>query len=242
MGLSADRSSGRLVVSTGRAEGIGLLVQAARGTTGKRHPGGGMGASVDTTAPLKAKVQSATHTTTAEPGTSCGVYAARSYEREAPPSHTTTSPTPPSLHGDEGPESQPMPQPTAPPHPGLESWAGVDAHVGRIRFLCLRDWLDARGKFDPFAFLHYLKNVGNGEVRVSLKGRPSGVLDNGTTFEEVLLNDIPSTNSTTASGSLLAELLGPQLAALLDPNQLKATQAKTHCPSWDGEGATARDY
>ena len=135
-----------------------------------------------------------------------------------------------------------MPQPAVPQQPGVESWAGGDGHVGQIRFFCWRDWLDSQDKLDPFAFLDYLENVGDGKVGVSLKVRPSGVPDNGRAFEEVLLDNIPSTNSTTAPGSLLAGLLGPQLTALLDPNQLKATQANTHRPTWDGEGASARDY
>ena len=197
---------------------------------------------MDTAAPLWAEVPSATPATTVEAGASFGIHAAGSYAREAPPTHTTTYPAPPPLHGGEAPERQPMPQPTAQPHPGVESCAGGDGHMGHIRFFCLCDSLDSQDTFDPFAFLDYLENVWDGEVGVSLKVRPSGVPDNGRAFEEVLLNDIPSTNSSTAPGSLLAGLLGPQLAAILDPNQLKATQANTHRPTWDGEGATARDY
>ena len=116
-----------------------------------------------------------------------------------------------------------MPQPTAPPHLGVESWAGGVCHIGQIPFFCLCDWLDTRQKFNPFAFLDYPGKVGDGEVGVSLKVRPSGFPDNGRAFEKALLVAIPSTNSTTAPGGLLAGLLGPQLAALLDPNQLKAT-------------------
>ena len=202
----------------------------------------GLVAPVDTAASLWAEMPSATPATTVEPGASFGIHAAGSYDREAPPTHTTTYLAPPSLHGAEGPEEQPMPQPTAAPHPGVESWARGDGHVGQIRFFCLCDWLDSQDKFDPFAFLDYLENVGDGEVGVFLKVRQSGVPDNGRAFKEVLLDDIPLTNSTTAPGSLLAGPLGPQLAALLDPNQLKATQANTHRPTWDGEGATVRQY
>ena len=59
---------------------------------------------------------------------------------------------------------------------------------------------------------------------MSPKVRPSEVPDNGRAFEEVLLDDMPLTNSTTAPGSLWAGPLGPQLAASSDPNELKATQ------------------
>ena len=135
-----------------------------------------------------------------------------------------------------------MPQPAAPPQPGVESWAEGDGQVGQMRFFRLRDWIDSRDKFDPFASLDYLENVGDGEVGVFLKVRPTGVPDNGRAFEEVLLNNIPSTKSTTAPGCLLVGFLGPQLAALLDPNQLKATQANTHRPTPNVEGATARDH
>ena len=50
----------------------------------------GLGAPVDTAAPLWTEVPSVTPATTVEPGASCGVYAAGSYAREAPPTHTTT--------------------------------------------------------------------------------------------------------------------------------------------------------
>ena len=224
---------------------VGGLVHLTR-SPGKPQasaaPVWGLGAPVDTASPLWAEVPSATPATTVEPGASCGVYAAGSYAREAPLTLTTTYPAPPPLHGGEILERQPVPQPAAPPHPGVESWAGGGGHVGQIRFFCLHNWLDSQDKFDPFAFLDYLENVGDGEVGVSFKVRPSGVPDNRRAFEEVLLDDIPSTNSTTAPGSLFGGLLGPQLAALLDPNQLKATQANTRRPTWDGEGATARDY
>ena len=40
----------------------------------------------------------------------------------------------------------------------------------------------------------------------------------------------------------MAGLYGPQLSALLDQDQLKATLVNTHCPSGDGEAATARKY
>ena len=55
----------------------------------------GLGAPLDTAAPLWAEVPWATPATTVEPGASCGAYAAGSYAREAPPNHTTTYPTPP---------------------------------------------------------------------------------------------------------------------------------------------------
>ena len=108
--------------------------------------------------------------------------------------------------------------------------------------MCLRDWLDTRGKSDPFAFLDYLENAVDGAVGVCLNVRPSLVVDNGRPFEEVLLDDIPSTKSRTAPCSLLTGLLGPQLLPLLDSNHLKSTQASTQRPSWDRGGATARNY
>ena len=88
-------------------------------------PRWGLGAPVDTAAPLWAEVPSVTPATTVEPGASFGIHAAGSYAREAPPTHTTTNPAPPPLHGGEGPQRQPMPQPTALAHPGVESWGGV---------------------------------------------------------------------------------------------------------------------
>ena len=99
---------------------------------------------MDRTAPLWAEVPWATPATTVEPGASCGVHAAGSYAREAAPTQTTTYPAPPPLHGGEGPDRQPMPQLTAPPLPGLESWAAGDGHIGQIRLFCLCDWLDSR--------------------------------------------------------------------------------------------------
>ena len=218
------------------------LTRAPGGPQASAAPVWGLGAPLDTSAPLWAEMPSGTLATTLEPGASCGVHAAGSYTRGAPPTNTTTHPAPPPLHGGEGPKRQPMPEHATPPQRGVESWAAGDGHVGQTQFFCLRDWLDSRDKFDPFAFLDYLENVGDGEVGVSLKVRPSEVPDNGRAFQEVPLDDIPSTNSTTAPGSLLARLLGPQLAALLDPNQLKATQADNYRPTWDGEGATARNY
>ena len=98
----------------------------------------------------------------------------------------------------------------------------------------------------PSTSLSTLKMSGMAKWVHPLRLDHPGVPDNGRAFEEVLMNDIASrpndTSSATAPGRLLVGLLGPQLAVLLDPNQLKATQANTHRPSSDAEGATARDY